>query len=325
MKNAKDNLFKDLTIFRTVVETQSYSAAADKLNINISSVSRRISALEEHFGKQLIIRNTRNTLITAEGTKLYNAFIDHEQNFLMMLETFQESNWQFDDIINISIPNGFMEHVLAENLPTFLQENPGITINLNVQSHEINVISEQYDFAILRQVPKQNQLKVRKLFQISVHLYCSMEYAKIYGVPETLEDLTKHLVVSRISDKNKPIEYVHATKGNETTTIKCNFKLTTSSFATDKLILMSHKAIVAGTDYFYRDRLAANEIIKVLPEYIFAGEHSTFYLASHNNKHRSKAVEKLINFIIQTLHNIENETTEDKSMEDTEFEKNEKA
>lgn len=300
----KDNLFKDLAIFKTVVESENYSVAAEKLGINPSSVSRTIVALEDYFAKSLIIRDSRILSITEDGVRLYQTFLNHEQKFTHLLDQFAKTPQTETVSVNISIPSGIIEYALSQAIPGYLHENPHLTINLHVQTRDVNIIAEQYDFAIFRHMPKQNMLKVRKLFTLNAQLYCSKQYAQKNPIPTTLDGLAKHLMISRLSNTNKPLELVYVNNGQKTLAIPVKARLFSTNLTTDKKFMLSDKVIACGTDFMYKEELATGKVIKILPEYSFSSENSTFYMITNGAKHRSSVVEHLIDFIIQSLAKI---------------------
>jgi DNA-binding transcriptional LysR family regulator len=63
--------FDGIIEFVTVAETQGFSAAARHLNINVSQVSRKVSALEHQLGAALFVRSTRNVRLTDAGARYY--------------------------------------------------------------------------------------------------------------------------------------------------------------------------------------------------------------------------------------------------------------
>ena len=67
------NKFEDLQAFVAVVESGSFTAAAERLNADKSAVSRRVSALEDRLGAQLLRRTTRTLTITDTGNSFTNA------------------------------------------------------------------------------------------------------------------------------------------------------------------------------------------------------------------------------------------------------------
>lgn len=302
MIRTKGNIFRDLQIFAAIAEFGNYSDAAFKLGIDPTSVRRRISALEEKLNHLLVIKEGRKIRITPEGTLLYQEFIRQERSFREMLNDFIATKQVTgNSSIDIIIPNGIIEYILAAQLPQYLQNNPDVTLNLTCDNLSVSVIAEKYDFVILRTIPRQNHLVVKKLYDPKFYLYCTPEYKRLYGLPETIEGLSSHMLIYRTYAGIRKQKYFYASNGIETITFVNNSRFGTSSSTTDKNIVMGNHAIVSGTDILYKTELEQGTIIKIFPEYYFYDESNGFYLIYDKNRPPNKVVQDLINFIIQVF------------------------
>lgn len=300
-----DVMFHDLEVFAAVVELKSYKSAAQKLGIDLSGIGRRISYLEEELNCELVIRHNRNITITTDGVRLYQSFIPHIIAFNSMIDRFKDSSDFDGGEIDIAIPSGIIEYVLSKKIPEYLKQNPTLKINLVSQAREMNLVSEKYDFAILRHIPKQTNLKIRKLYAINIQLYCTALYKERYGVPETLADMPKHMILGRIRDDLTRIRKYDADNGKTRIAVYHDATFLTNNTAIDKQVVMSNEVIAGGNDYLYEDELARGEVIKVLPEYSFHADFQDFYLVSDGNKHKRKIVQDLMNYIIQVFSEID--------------------
>lgn len=306
MKNIKGNMFRDLQIFRAVVEFKNYTDAALKLGIDNSSVSRRVKALEAKLNHLLVIKNGRDLRITAEGMTLYNEFIEQERAFSKMLVDFQEIRpITHTTLISIAIPNGLIEYILSPKLSKFTRDNPDIKLNLVCHNLNINVIEEKFDFVITRDIPKQDHIAIQKIYAPKFYLYCTSEYVKQYGTPMSLIELSEHMIIRRSYPNGDEPLCFYASDGVETLSLVNNSRFSTSSSTTDKNIVMGHDAIVSGTDALYKDELASGQIVKVLPQYHFVDEFKAFYLVYDENRIPNKMVQKLIDFIIEVFNHAE--------------------
>ncbi|HRG63635.1 MAG TPA: LysR family transcriptional regulator [Burkholderiales bacterium] len=305
MSAFNDIMFHDLQIFSAVVGVRSYKNAAQKLGIDLSNIGRRIKILEEQLACQLVVRNKQSIAITPEGMRLYQAFIKHDRAFNEMLDKFQNNLGNEGGDIDIAIPSGIIEYILAKKIPQYLKQNPKININLISQTREMNLVAEKYDFAILRHVPQQNALKIRKIYEIKIQLYCTKEYKDRYGVPEKLNDLDNHMLLGRIQDDLTKIRYYQVySKTEHSAALHINTRFMTNNVGLDKQAVMSNEVIVGGNDYLYQEELATGKIIKVLPEYYFQSDFQSFYLVSDGNKHRRKIVQDFINYIINIFEEV---------------------
>lgn len=302
-KSIRSNTFRDLQILSAVAEFKNYSDAASKLGINASSVSRRIKALEERFKHPLVIKGVRNMRITPEGESLYQTFIQQENAFHEMLSKFQASKKpaKLHSVINIGIPNGVIEYILSLKLPQYLRDNPGVKLNLACHNLNINVVPEKYDFLILRDIPAQSQLIIKKLYEPKFYLYCTPEYKMRYGVPEIPDELSSHMIVHRTRPNSTEYKCFYASNGEETVTLMNSSCFGTNSSTADRNIIMGHDAIVSGTDALYKNELKQGLVIKVLPKYHFFNDFKAFYLIYNKNHLLDPAVQQLMDFVFDVF------------------------
>lgn len=303
MKRTRGNTFRDLQIFAAIAEFGNYTDAAAKLGIDATSVRRRISALEAKLNHLLVIKEGRSIRITPEGIELYQEFIQQERAFKEMLTEFQSTKQvKKDSLIDIVIPNGIIEYILAAKLPQYLQNNLDVRLNLTCDNLNTNILAEKYDFVILRTIPSQNQLVIKKLYNPKFYLYCTPEYKKCYGIPQTIDELSSHMFIHRTYANIKEQKYFYASNGFETITFVNNSRFGTSSSTTDKNIVMGNHAIVSGTDALYETELKQGKIIKIFPEYYFSDDSNGFYLIYDKNRPPNRIVQNLIDFIIEVFN-----------------------
>ena len=139
----------DLPIFLAVTQVKGIRAAAEKLGMPKSTVSRTISRLEEQLDIRLFDRNTRQFRLTDEGAV-----------FLNFAETIVDQAKQADAAmagirhlptgqLKISMPMAFSREVIGGRLAEFHKRFPDITLELQVTSHAMNLFQEDLDVAFV--------------------------------------------------------------------------------------------------------------------------------------------------------------------------------
>jgi len=296
------NLYVNAQTFCRVVEIGSYVAAAKKITLSQSTVSRRIVALENELGLQLIRRNTRNLEITEEGYNFYSLFIEHETRLNSSIENFKTDKSDGAICLRVAIPLGIATNVLSLKIAEYSYNHPNLTLQLFYQNREVDLIKETFDLVILRHIPKHQTLKIKKLYKTQLNLYCAPEYIRQFGEPTTLDELKNHHLVGAIADDNSPlINYEVIYKGNEYLSFHYVPRILANSIDSALKIAKSGYAIVGGIDYIYQDELARGEIVKIMPDYKFATWE--FYMARLSNN-KNPVVEDFIQFIEQCFRKI---------------------
>jgi len=186
-------IFEGLPEFLAVAEFQSFTAAAKTLGVSVALVSRRVSALEERLGLQLVARTTRRVRLTNSG-------FDYFQHCSEMVQRLEEKNVLvsgqqsvIEGRLRVSVAGHFAERHVIPALVEFMQDHPKLKIEIDFDSRHINFVDDVHDFAI-RAVsdPKDSSLIFRRLAENMMAAAASAEYFRANGQPETPDDLTQH-------------------------------------------------------------------------------------------------------------------------------------
>lgn len=186
------NALADLRIFTKVVKAGSFSAAARQLGLPPSSVSRRIGALEQRLGVPLFVRTTRQVSLTEAG-RVYSTSI---QRVLADLEDADLMASQFHDkpcgTLCIESRVSLGSRLIAPLLPRFLEEYPGIGIDLRLTSQRFEALSQGVDLGIRFGLGKASSLMTRRVATTRQGIYASPKYIARFGEPRTPDDLLQH-------------------------------------------------------------------------------------------------------------------------------------
>ncbi|MEM1139941.1 MAG: LysR family transcriptional regulator [Pseudomonadota bacterium] len=184
--------FQEWLTFVRVVEAGSFSQAGQRLNIAKSAVSRRINDLEQRLGAQLLNRSTRRISLTETGRDFYERcrrILDDMQE----AETLASTDYRdLQGTLRIAASVSFGFRHLAPAMVDFLHENPGITIDLDVNDRQVNLIEAGFDMAIRIANLDDSTLRARALAPIRMVAVASPAYLEAHGRPMRPEDLSGH-------------------------------------------------------------------------------------------------------------------------------------
>lgn len=193
------NQLPDLVAFVQSVQAGSFSAAARILDTTPSAVSKRVAKLEDQLGVRLLQRTTRSLSLTTDGTAYYErvaqllAELD-EANDLVMSRDKPRGK------LTVSAPHDFGHLVLAQWIPSFLQQYPELQIDLRLTDRFVDLVEESIDVAIRMGTLDDSSLILRHLGEIPYVVCASSTYLKAHGVPTVLEELLNHNCLRFISN-----------------------------------------------------------------------------------------------------------------------------
>ena len=197
--------FEDLQAFVAVVEAGTFTAAAERLAIAKSAVSRRVSALEERLGVQLLQRTTRVLNLTDTGRSFY----EHSARILADLDeaeaAVQQEHGELRGTLRLALPLSFGVRHMCKPIAAFTKRHPRIRFDLDLNDRRIDLVEEGMDVAIRIGHLDDSSLIARRLFEVRTVVSASPHYLKTHGTPATPEDLLDHdcLVYSNLADPDR--------------------------------------------------------------------------------------------------------------------------
>ena len=194
-----------MTAFVAVAEAGSFTAAADRLDVAKSAVSRRVSALEARLGVQLIRRTTRRLSLTDSGL----AFYERSQRILADLDEAESAVAQAHGTLRgqlrVAIPLSFGLRHMAGPISEFCREHPNVDFDLDLNDRRVDLVEEGMDLAVRIGHLKDSSLIARKLFDVRTAVLASPDYLEKFGEPQRPEDLADHrcLVYTNIAEPRR--------------------------------------------------------------------------------------------------------------------------
>jgi len=186
----------DFRIFVRAAATGSLSAAGRELGLSAAVISRRLSKLEERLGVRLLQRTTRQVTLTEAG----RAFYDQIVSALTLIEEAESTASgrasRTMGVLRVSAPTAFSRLHLAPRLRPLLEENPGLTLSLELSDDYVDLIASGVDVAVRVMVPESSSLIARRLAPNRRLLCATPEYLERHGVPASIADLQHHRLLA---------------------------------------------------------------------------------------------------------------------------------
>jgi DNA-binding transcriptional LysR family regulator len=188
--------FKQISAFVGVASRGSMSATARAEGVTPAIIGRRLDALEERLGVKLLLRTTRRISLTFEGA----AFLEDCQRILRELAD-AEGAVSLGGIrpgghLKISAPAGFGRRHVAPLLKRFVEDNPDVTVRLDLSDRLVDLVEENVDCAIRIGDLADSSLISIRLGEMQRVVVASPEYIAKFGVPPAPTSLAEHNCLS---------------------------------------------------------------------------------------------------------------------------------
>lgn len=185
------NKFEDMETFVRVVESGSFTAAADQLHIAKSAVSRRINDLEKHLDTRLLQRTTRKLSLTETGRFYYERSVRLLDDLAELESLTQKRNAELTGTLRISGPMSFGTRYLIPLITAFMQQHEGLFIDLVLDDRKHDLVAEGFDMAVRAGSLTQTQLVAKKLGNMERFAIASPAYLERYGEPSHPDELNE--------------------------------------------------------------------------------------------------------------------------------------
>jgi DNA-binding transcriptional LysR family regulator len=184
--------FADLETFIAVVETGSFSAAAERLDTTKSGVSRRVSALETRLGVKLLHRTTRRLSLTDSGRALFERGGRILTDLNEAEQAVSDAECALRGRIRLAAPLSFGLLHLAPAITAFAELHPAVQVELDLNDREVSLVEEGFDLALRIGRLADSSLIARQLCPIARVAVASPDYLARHGTPQRPQDLLHH-------------------------------------------------------------------------------------------------------------------------------------
>lgn len=190
---AKRENYNELYLFMQVAREGSFTAAAQRLGLAQSGISRSVRDLEERLGVQLLVRTTRRLSLTQAGEQLYQATesaFDALDTGLATLAHYRETP---SGTVRINASQHAIDKCLLPKLAVFKQRYPDIRLELMNESRFVDIIAERFDAGV-RLGPEvgQGMVAVRITPDMEMAVVGTHDHLRRYGFPQKPADLAAH-------------------------------------------------------------------------------------------------------------------------------------
>lgn len=185
--------YDELTAFVSVIEHGGFSAAADRLSIAKSAISRRVSELESRLGVRLMNRTTRRQSLTDEGRALYERAIRILADWDEAEQMVSSESAELSGRLKVATPLTFGVRHLGDVVAEFAQAHPDVRLEVDLSDREVDLIDEGFDMAIRIGKLADSTLVARRITDIGMTCVASPAYLNKHGIPATPDDLGNHL------------------------------------------------------------------------------------------------------------------------------------
>ena len=280
----------DIALFVAVAEDKSFTVAARRLGLPKSTLSRRITGLEEQLGARLLQRTTRQVKLTDVG----DAFFERCSQIVADAEDARQAVMQLQQHprgrLRVTAPPLFAEAYLAEVLATFGARHPEVRVELVVTDRLVDLVEEGFDLAIRAGRLPDSSLIARKLGPSGLVLVASPEYLAARGTPQRPVDLAEHDCLVFGLPPGPHVWRFEGARGTQTVAVTP--KLLANSFGVTRAVAQAGLGVAILPTFMAAADMQSGRLVRVLPGH--EPPEGAIWAVYPSNRHLSAKVRALV-------------------------------
>lgn len=267
----------DIAVYVKVVQAGSFSGAARLLAMPNTTVSARVARLEKRLGVTLIQRTTRKLHVTPAG----RAYFERCTRGLAEIEAAEAEltagTGEPRGRLRVTAPPDVAHSLLPPLVTQYIRRYSQASVELVVTSRVVDLIGEGVDLAIRAAALPDSTLVSRKFVSFGAGLWATRAYLSARGTPRSPADLARHdcLVFSRIAP-----QALRSTDGRQKAELPANGRIIVDDLETMRYFVAQGDGIGALPDFLVRTHAADGSLIRVLPQWNWAGGALSFVYPS---------------------------------------------
>ncbi|GJG93103.1 LysR family transcriptional regulator [Cupriavidus pauculus] len=259
--------FHAMQVFTRVVDTDSFSRAADTLGMPRGSVTRVIQELEAYLRVRLLNRTTRSLSVTSEGAAYY-------EKCVRILADVDAAEAEFAAItraprgrLRVDMSGSLGKFIVVPALNDFHARYPDIDLTLGFGDRLVDLVQEGIDCVIRIGELDDSTMVARRLGVFQLLTAASPAYLARHGTPMTLDSLRDHLAVNFVSTRTGRVVNLNFSVDGKVVNVHANSRLSANDGDAHLQCGVMGLGLIQVSRVIAQPFLDAGTLVEVLPAY----------------------------------------------------------
>lgn len=280
--------WNDLKVFLAIARGGGLRTAAKRLEVDQTTVARRLAALEAALGSRLIDRTPRGVKLTGQGLALLESAERMEAEALAASHRLGVQGSALSGTVRLATPEAFGAGLVAPAAKAFHDQYPGLQLELVAEARSVNLSRREADIAISLSRPVHGRLVTRRLADYTLGLYASRSYLDQAPALLSLDDLPGRPLVWYIDEliDVPELRYLDQVAAGVPTVFR------SSSIAAQQA------AVAAGLGLGVLHRFSASQdqrLVRVLPDALSI--QRSYWMSAHADQAQIPRVRAVMEFL----------------------------
>ncbi|MBN3802460.1 LysR family transcriptional regulator [Paraburkholderia sp. Ac-20336] len=255
-----------MQVFTRVVDTNSFTRAAETLDLPRASVTTIIQNLEAFLGTRLMHRTTRRLSLTPDGAAYYERCVRILADVEETEASFQSGNKKPHGKLRIDMPGSLGRLIVIPSLCEFHTRYPDIDLQLGLTDRPVDLLQEGVDCVLRVGALQDSSLVARRIGLFEGVTCASPDYIERAGMPASLEDLDNHKAVNYFSSRTgRTLDWAFLVNGNE---VEVKMKSIVSVNDADAYVTCGLEGfgLIQPALFMVLPHLRSGQLVEALPE-----------------------------------------------------------
>lgn len=285
-----------MIVFAQVVDSRSFSAAAARLGLSKSAVSKQIAKLEDRLGARLLNRTTRTLSPTDAGQDFYERCIRVAREVEEAERAITHLSAEPRGLLRLNAPASFGREYVAPLVPEMLARWPELRIEATFEDRFVDVVGEGFDLVIRITRLQDSSLVARRLAPCRRLVCAAPAYLERHGVPQTPADLARHdcVLYSYATDQN---EWEFVGPDGRVEAVRVDGRLRANSAEVTLAALRAGAGLALSPDFIVGPDIAAGRLVPLLTGY--ENPFGAIYAVWPHNRNLAPKVRAVVDFLVE--------------------------
>jgi LysR family transcriptional regulator for bpeEF and oprC len=287
-----------LRVLREVIQAGSFTKASARLGLPKSRVSRTIAALERDLGVQLVYRTTRSFQLTDAGFALYRRIADPMEALADAISDVSTFSEEVVGRLRISVPEDMGAALMGELVHEFLADYPKVTIDLQLDNRQVDLIKDSVDLALRVGKLKDSSLTRYHVGTIRSALVMSPGLLERTGVVQSPADLEAvPFIAFTPSMRGKPD--IPMTNGKTEVVIRPKARSATNNHFITRTLAVHGAGWAILPTFLASEEIKRGRLVQVLKDWTFSEVPLQF--VAPKQREPAPRLERFVAFALQRL------------------------
>lgn len=261
------DVLQAMRVFARVVETKSFTRAAETLDMPRARMTVIVQGLEAHLKTRLLQRTTRSLNLTPDGAAYYERCV----RVLADIDEIESSMLNEDHAIKgklrVDMPGALGRNIVIPALEDFNEKYPNIDLMLGLGDKPVDLIQDGIDCVVRIGTLQDSSLVARRVGVYQGVTVASPKYLKKAGTPNTLEDLMNHRAVNYYWGRTARVMPLSFNVDGETVEVKVPGAISVNDTEAYLNSALHGLGIAQGARFLALPHLESGALIEVLTQW----------------------------------------------------------